>query len=97
MKVNMCARLRVLFIVSYIDSIHCSVATTNPETAPACENSIIAGVPAQPVDDPTFLPKAEYQCHNTITPFIVGGKESSIRQFPFYALLGYPKRGFPYQ
>ena len=73
-----------------------SIATPNLGATPACENSIIAGVPAN-IDDPTLLPKAEYQCYNTITPFIVGGNESFIRQFPFYALLGFERPGFPDQ
>ena len=42
----------------------------------------------------TYLPTKTDECSNPLTPFIFGGEDSKLQQFPFYALLGYEaKRG----
>ena len=37
----------------------------------------------------TYLPRRTDECSNPLTPYIVGGEDSKLQQFPFYALLGY--------
>ena len=57
-----------------------------------CDEVVLKGVRLNP-EDGTFLPARTDECSNSLTPFIIGGKDSKLQQFPFYALLGYEYPG----